>query len=75
MKIELIEITVRDLADGYQDNAEGGVVGYGGKNYIRPPYQRGFISKDKQQNAVFYNPGKNISLKEKYLWVRGDGGF
>ena len=31
MKIELKEITVRELANGYQDNNENGVVGYGGK--------------------------------------------
>ena len=39
MKIELKEITVRELANGYKDNAEAGVVGFGGKLDIRPPYQ------------------------------------
>ncbi len=39
MKIELKEITIRELTDRYQDNAEGGVVGYGGKLNIRPTYQ------------------------------------
>lgn len=43
MKIELKEITVRELTDDYQDNEENGVVGYSGKLDIRPPYQRGFI--------------------------------
>ena len=38
MKIELKEITVRDLAEGYEDNDEDGVVGYAGKLDIRPPY-------------------------------------
>ncbi len=38
MKIELKEITVRELTNGYQDNEENGVVGYGGKLDIRPPY-------------------------------------
>ena len=52
MKIELNKITVRDLAEGYKDNAEGGVVGFGGKLDIRPPYQREFIYKDKQRDAV-----------------------
>lgn len=54
MKIELKEITVRELTDGYQDNAENGVVGYGGKLDIRPPYQREFIYKDKQREAVTF---------------------
>ena len=35
MKIELKEITVRELTEGYQDNQENGVVGYGGKLDIR----------------------------------------
>ena len=37
MKIELREITVRELSNGYTDNTEGGVTGYGGKLDIRPP--------------------------------------
>ena len=36
MKIELREITIKNLSNGYQDNAEQGVVGYGGKLDIRP---------------------------------------
>ena len=43
MKIELKEIKVRELADGYIDNAEEGVRGFGNKLDIRPPYQREFI--------------------------------
>jgi hypothetical protein len=31
MQIELKEITVRELANGYEDNQENGVIGYGGK--------------------------------------------
>jgi hypothetical protein len=37
MKIELKEITISELAKGYQDNSEAGVIGYGGKLDIRPP--------------------------------------
>jgi len=48
MKIELKEITVRELTENYQDNAENGVVGFGGKLDIRPPYQREFIYKEKR---------------------------
>ena len=40
MKIELKKITVGELSKGYQDNAEEGVVGFGGKLDIRPPFQR-----------------------------------
>ena len=43
MKIELKKLTVRELSKGYVDNAEQGVIGYGGKMDIRPQYQREFI--------------------------------
>jgi hypothetical protein len=35
MKIELKEIRVRDLAEGYQDNDEEGVVGYSGRFQVK----------------------------------------
>ena len=41
MKIELKEITVQELTDGYQDDGEGGVRGYGGKLDIRPSLSAG----------------------------------
>lgn len=38
MKIELREISILDLVEGYHDDGDDGVVGYGGKLDIRPPY-------------------------------------
>ncbi len=75
MKIELKEITIRELTDGYQDNDENGVVGYGGKLDIRPPYQREFIYKDKQREAVIDTVTKNFPLNVMYWAVREDGNF
>ena len=75
MKIELHEITVRELAEGYKDNAEEGVVGYGGRLDIRPPYQREFIYKDKQRDAVITTIIKNFPLNVMYWAVRDDGGY
>jgi hypothetical protein len=75
MKIELKEITVRDLTNGYQDNAENGVVGFGGKLDIRPPYQREFIYKDKQREAVIDTITKDFPLNVLYWAVREDGNF
>lgn len=75
MKIELKEITVRELAEGYEDNAEEGVVGYGGKLDIRPPYQREFIYKDKQRDAVIDTVTKYFPLNVMYWAVRDDGNF
>ena len=75
MKIELREITVKQLSDGYADNAEAGVVGYGGKLDIRPAYQREFIYKDKQRNAVIDTVRKNFPLNVMYWAVQGDGKY
>jgi len=75
MKIELKEITVRELAYGYEDNAEEGVFGYGGKLDIRPPYQREFIYKDKQRDAVIETITKKFPLNTMYWSVRKDGNY
>ncbi len=73
MKIELKEITVRELTNGYQDNNDNGVVGYGGQLDIRPPYQREFIYKDKQRDAVIDTITNNFPLNVMYWAVRDDG--
>ncbi len=75
MKIELKEITVKELTEGFQDNADAGVVGYGGKLDIRPPYQREFIYKDKQRDAVIETITKEFPLNVMYWAVREDGNF
>jgi len=75
MKIELHEILVRDLCEGYIDNQEAGVVGYGGKLNIRPPYQREFVYKDKQRDAVIKTIQKNFPLNVMYWCVNDDGNY
>jgi len=51
MKIDLKEITIREVANQYINDNEEGVVGYGGKLNIRPKYQREFVYKDKKEFA------------------------
>lgn len=75
MNIELKEITVRELSEGYEDNDEGGVIGYAGKLDIRPPYQREFIYKDKQRDAVIDTITKEFPLNVMYWAVRDNGNF
>ena len=75
MQIELKEITVRELAEGYVDNAENGVTGYAGRLDIRPPFQREFIYKDKQRDAVINTITKDFPLNVMYWAVREDGNF
>ncbi len=75
MKIELKEITVGDLTEGYEDNNEAGVVGYSGKLDIRPPFQREFIYKDKQRDAVIDTVVRDFPLNVMYWSVREDGDY
>jgi hypothetical protein len=75
MKIDLKEITIRELTEGYKDNAENGVVGYNGKLDIRPPYQREFVYKDKQRDAVIETINQDFPLNVLYWAVREDGSF
>ena len=75
MNIELKEIKVRDLANGYQDNNENGVVGFDGKLDIRPPYQREFVYDEKERNAVINTLQKDFPLNVMYWAVNEDGNF
>ena len=75
MNIILKEITVRELTAGYQDNQDAGVIGYDGKLDIRPPYQREFIYKEKQRDAVIVTVQKGFPLNVMYWAVRGDGSY
>lgn len=75
MIIRLKEITIRDLVKGYEDNFEGGVIGYDGKLDIRPPYQREFVYKDKQRDAVINTITQDFPLNVMYWAVRDNGGF
>ena len=75
MEIVLNDITVRQLVKDYEDDGEGGVSGYGGKLDIRPPYQREFIYKDKERNAVIDTITKGFPLNVMYWAVREDGSF
>ena len=75
MKIDLKEITIKQLTDGFVDSAEEGVVAYGGKLDIRPPYQREFTYKDKQRNAVIDSVRKDFPLNVMYWAIRNDGQY
>lgn len=75
MKIELKKILIRELAAGYQDNDEDGVIGFGGKLDIRPPFQREFVYKDKQRDAVINTIMRDFPLNVMYWAVRDDKGF
>lgn len=73
MKIQLMDVTVGEVCQGYVDNNEEGVVGYGGMLNIRPKYQREFIYGDKQRNAVIETINKGFPLNVMY-WVKNNEG-
>ena len=75
MTIELHKVTVRELVEGYVDDAETGVRGYGGRLDIRPPYQREFVYKEKERNAVISTVMKNFPLNVMYWAKKDDGTF
>lgn len=72
MKIKLNEITIKDVVNGFEDNQEAGVVGYGGKLDIRPPFQREFIYNEKERNAVIETINKGFPLNVMYWSKNGD---
>lgn len=75
MKIELTKIKIADLVKNYQDTAENGVTGYSGKLDIRPKYQREFVYKEAQRNAVIDTVMKGFPLNVMYWVKRDDGNF
>lgn len=75
MKIQPIKVSIRDLVEGYSDKGEGGVTAYGGKLDVRPPYQREFIYKDKQRDAVIDTVNNGYPLNVMYWAEREDGTY
>ena len=75
MKIELHRIPIRELIEGYVDDAESGVRGYGGRLDIRPAYQREFVYKEKERNAVVSTVMKGFPLNVMYWAKNPDGTF
>ncbi|MGL4617181.1 MAG: HNH endonuclease family protein [Mycoplasmoidaceae bacterium] len=76
MKIELKNIKIREVFEGYKNvkfdskinKPDVGVVGYGGKLNIRPAYQREFIYDSERQKAVINSVKKGFPLNTIY-WV------
>lgn len=75
MKIQLKEIPVCEVAQNFVNNEEEGVIGYDGKLNIRPKYQREFIYKDAQRDAVIDTVRKDFPLNVMYWAVNEDGTY
>lgn len=74
MKIEMREVKISEVFDGYEDKDENGVVAYGGKLNVRPPYQREFIYKDKQRDDVIRSVRNGFPLNVMY-WAKSENGY
>lgn len=72
MNIEERKITIREVANGYFNDAEEGVRGYSGELDIRPQYQREFVYKDRQRDEVIRTVMKGLPLNVMYWVNRGD---
>lgn len=70
MKIELHEIPIRDVYEGYINDGETemGVTGYDDDLCIRPRYQRNYVYKDEQRNEVVRTVKSGFPLSIFY-WV------
>ena len=75
MKIELLDLTVRDIVEDYYDDGDDGVTGYGGKLDIRPPFQRAFVYDEKERNAVIDSILKGFPLNVMYWSDRENGEY
>lgn len=73
MKIDLMRVTIGQVANGYIDNNEEGVIGFNGQLNIRPKYQREFVYKDKQRDAVIDTIMEGSPLNNMY-WAKNDDG-
>lgn len=68
MEIKPLNVTIRDLVDGYVDDETDGVRGYGGKLNIRPAYQREFVYADDDRDGVVMSVLRGFPLNAMY-WV------
>lgn len=74
MKITQMEVTIKDLIDGYEgDSEDTGVVAFHGLLNVRPKYQREFVYNEKEQKAVIDTVLKGFPLSIMY-WVKNADG-
>lgn len=66
MKITKTTVKIKDLIEGYKDSQDEGVVAYGGLLDVRPPFQREFVYKDKQREAVLNTVLRGFPLNTIY---------
>ena len=71
MKITEKKITIREVSEGYFNDAEEGVTALDDNLDIRPKYQREFIYDDKKRDEVVRTVMKGLPLNVMYWVDRG----
>lgn len=66
-----MRITIGQIANGYIDNNEEGVIGFNGQLNIRPKYQREFVYSDEKRDKVLDTIMKGLPLNIMY-WAKND---
>lgn len=66
MNIKPTTVTIEELVKNYNDDGDGGVTGYNDHLTIRPAFQREFVYKDKQRDAVIETVRKGYPLNVMY---------
>lgn len=75
MKSDLRQYTVEEVTRGYKDSQEEGVVAFDGRLDVRPAYQREFVYKDKQRDAVITSVINKLPLNLMYWAETGVGTY
>lgn len=76
MKIERIQISIKNLTNGYEEKGlDGieGIVAYNGKLDVRPPYQREYVYAPKERDEVIRTVKKGFPLNLMY-WAKAEDG-
>lgn len=75
MHISTFNTTVGEVSAGFVDSDEEGVVGFEGSLNIRPKYQREFIYREKQRDAVIRTIIGGFPLNTMYWVGSGNGSY
>ena len=79
MEIKKTAIKIKDLCEGYVNESdidiEKAVYAYNGKLCVRPAFQRMFVYKKKQEDAVIDTALKGFPLNVMYWVDNGDGTY
>ncbi|MBQ9896596.1 MAG: DUF262 domain-containing protein, partial [Synergistaceae bacterium] len=76
MTINEIKLKIKDLIKDYcEDDKTSRVSAWGGKLDVRPEFQREFIYKDAQRDAVIKTILNKFPLNIMYFVDRGDGSY